>query len=260
MPASRDIRRQQQRSRSLLLALSRNALQEAGQRLSDARASEQHALRMIGQQVNVALRAGMRISEIAELTGLTRQKVYELRDAHGDSAEDLEALVLTQLAASGGQSVEGLVGQLRDVDADGVRRMLADLQQRGLVRVAATHYGTDETFDQSLLITPDGEAHLEELLAAEPGLVRLSVYVAFDPDERPALEAAARDVFGTERFSIIEPGTASDVVLPELAFFLVAADGQQAISLARGRMAEVRAAAGLEPRLPEYIVVAPAGG
>jgi hypothetical protein len=260
LPAPRDLRRQQQRSRSLLLALSRNALLEAGQRVSAARASEQDALKTIGQHVNVALRAGMRISEIADLTGLTRQKVYELRDAHGSSAEDLEALVLTQLAASGGHSAEGLVGQLRDVDATAVRHMLADLQQRGLVRVAVTHYGTGETFDQSLLITPDGEAYLEDLLAAESGLVRMSAYVAFAPEERSAIEAAAHDVFGTERFSIIEPGTTSDVVLPELAFFLVAIDGPQAVAQARQRMNEVRAAARLEPRPPAHIVIAPAGG
>lgn len=259
MPAPRDLRRQQQRSRSLLLALSRSALLEAGQKLSAARAREQDALQTIGQQVNVALRAGVRISEIADLTGLTRQKVYELRDAHGGNAEDLEALVLTQLAASGGQSVEGLVGQLRDVDTEDARRMLADLQQRGLVRVAVTHYGTGETVDRALLITPDGEAYLEELLAAETGLVRMSAYVAFAPEERSAIEAAARDVFGTERFSIIEPGTASDVVLPELAFFLVATDGQQAVAQARERMDEVRAAAALEPRPPVHIVITPTG-
>src|SRR5690348_8144602 len=101
MGLSRDLRRRRARSRSLLQGLSRSALQEAGDRLAAADAAQQAAIDTIAAHLPAAFAAGLTVTQIAELTGLSRQKVYELRKQTGAGSDDLQRQILIRLAAEG---------------------------------------------------------------------------------------------------------------------------------------------------------------
>ena len=197
-------------------------------------------------QLPAAVAAGLSVTQIAELTGLSRQKIYELRDRHEPSAGDLATQILVRLAAEGAQSLDDLQGGLGVRDETAARRVLDALLLRGAVRPAITQYEGGSP-DEWFLITPLGEAELETLLEISVPERRMAVYAVVSPDELPELIAVAEDVLG-ERFAVLEPGTLDGQAHTEIGFFVHAADGDAAAKHGRQRIEELRRAAGVTSR------------
>lgn len=247
MTPDRSDRERVVRSRAIVQSLSRQALEEAGERLAVAQQRADDELELIAQHIAGAIGVGISISEIARLTGLSRPKVYELRDRYRPADSELEMRVLAQLAASGGLSSEQLADQL-DVSLDRVRRAIGALEERSHVRLALTYY---DASDPTALyrIAPDAYPTLERWIlrtGEEPQL--MSVYVVLDNADKEAIREAAIQVLGPELFAVIEPGTVGDQDGPELGFSVAAGDFDKAVARAGERMRELRAAAGLEPK------------
>jgi hypothetical protein len=235
----------------------RRALAEGGARLAAARNGVDAETERLGVLVASAAGAGLTVSRIAELTGLTRQKVYELRDRYAATDVDLEERALAQVASGGATSRPSLAQALQQ-DADVVDALVERLLTEGSLQTVVTHYrgGEPEGWVQ---ITRAGERQLEEWFegdAARPA--RMAVYTAMDPDERKRLVAAATEVFGAEWFAVVEPGTVHAQTWPELAFHVIAHDPGEAVVRGRERLAELRELAELPPGPAVVTAVAPA--
>jgi DNA-binding PadR family transcriptional regulator len=257
MALPRDLRRQRQRSRALLDALSRDALEEAGHRLADIRQAEERELETISRHLPGALAGGLSVTEIAEITGLSRQKIYELRKRHTFADDDLQLRILIQLAAGGAQSAEGVAHVLDDVPPPIVYGALRQMDGAGLVDTVVTEYDGG-SLDEWFAVTPTGQERLEALVKPQDEGQRMAVYAAIDPDERPKLERIAAQVLGPEWFAVIQPGTVTDQDWTELAFHVVAFDGPSAVARGRERLTELRRAAGVSDRPAVITAVAPA--
>jgi DNA-binding phage protein len=235
------------RSRALVRNLSRQALEEAGERLAVAQQRADHEFELIAQHIAGAIGVGLSISEIARLTGLSRPKVYELRDRYRPADGELEMRVLAQLAASGGLSTEQLADQL-DESLARLREAIEALEARTHVRLALTYYDASDP-TELYRIAPDAYPTLERwILRTGEEPQQMSVYVVLDPTEQEAIREAAIQVLGPELFAVIEPGTVGDQDGPELGFSLAAGDFDEAVARAGERMRELRAVAGLEPK------------
>src|SRR5688572_18376446 len=94
----RDIRARSERGKSLLQTLHRNELERAGaaRRAAFSEAESQRAL--ISRLLPGAVDAGLSLSEIARVTGVSRPTLYEaLKGANG--SVDHELITLTALSA-----------------------------------------------------------------------------------------------------------------------------------------------------------------
>lgn len=246
------------KSRALVLALHRQTLEEAGERIAAAQGQLDTEISRIGVQIAGAVGAGMRISEIAQLTGLSRQKLYELRDRHMGEIDELDMRTLAQLGASGALPIARVSDQLQVANAH-VEVVVRELEEKEFVKPLMSSYegGRQETFFK---LTPAGEEALERwMLDSRLEPARMSVYVAIDSSEQGALRAVAEKVFGPEWFALIEMGTMSGQQSPELAFNVVAESQAEAVAQTRDRMAELRRLAKLKPREVVITALSPAG-
>lgn len=251
-------RRAAAKSRALVLALHRQALAEAGEKIATAQAEVDDELARVGAQVAGAISAGMRITEIAELTGLSRQKIYELRERYRGNPEDVNMQVLAQLGASGALTSTQIAGQL-NLDTHQAEAAVGALEAAGVVKPLMSTYqgGSEETYFK---ITSDGEERLERWMFGrnqEPD--RMSVYVSIGEDEKEALRDVAVDLFGAEWFAIIERDAIHALATPELAFHVVAENPEEAALRARERVDELRRLAKLEPAPTLVSAVYPSG-
>ncbi|HEY2717365.1 MAG TPA: hypothetical protein VGI73_14195, partial [Solirubrobacterales bacterium] len=109
-------------------------------------------------------------------------------------------------------------------------------------------------------ITKDGAIAVERwMLKPEQEPTRITVYAAIDVREKEAIRDVAIDLLGPEWFAIIEPDTVHGQDTPELAFHVVADNGDDAIAKARERMDELREMAGVRRRPAVITALAPAG-
>ena len=198
----------------------------------------------------------MTVSEIATATGLSRQKVYELRDRFAANPENHEVRVLTQLAAEGGLSEDALSERL-ELPAGQVAGIVQRLRQGKLVSDLITFYHGKKS-ESWVRMTPEGEVVLQQWLTHDRELPRMVVYAVLDPKDRHELSDAAVDFFGAESFAVIEPGTVRSQEHPELAFHVAAGDVHEAVSRGRERLAELRRIANLPPAEALISAVAPA--
>jgi DNA-binding MarR family transcriptional regulator len=256
-----DLHRHQRRtalkSRALIHALYRQALEDAGEKIAQAQAELQGEIDRVGLQISGAVDSGISISEIAGLTGLSRQKLYELRQRQQGNLEDLDMRLLAQLAASGALTPSQLSAQLR-VEESTVAQILRELEDEGAVRPLISFYeGGEET--AHLKISASGEEKLERwMLTPEREPTRMCVYVALEEEEKEPLRAVAMDVFGPEWFAVLESETVRGQSAPELAFYVVAKDSEEAVAAARSRIGELRQLAKVQQRPAVVTAVAPA--
>lgn len=242
-----ETRRGQARGKALAAGLTREALDDAGRRIRAAQEHLEREINRVGIHVAGALAAGVRISEISELTGLSRQKVYELRDRFKGVDDQLPHRVAAQLAAAGALSADQLADQLGHAQG-AMEAVVANLLQQHWVKPLITEYegGSNVTFYK---LDEAGEEALERWLiegGEEPK--RMTVYIGIEPTEKEPLRNAAIDLLGPEWFAIIEPGTAGDQTNAELAFHVVADDGDTVVARATERVRELRRVAGVEQR------------
>jgi transcriptional regulator with XRE-family HTH domain len=256
MALHRDLRRQRERSRGLLLAATRHALAELGDELVEAHRAEESALDAVAHYLPGALAAGLSVSDVAELTGLSRQKIYELRRRHTFAEDEASSRVLVQLAAGGPQPVDAITHALDDLSREQVEDALGDLRATNAVTTFSTEYETG-TPEEWFALTAEGEARLGDLPVPDDRPKQSIVYARIHDDERSKLEAAAVAVFGTERFGFIPPGTVSGQEWTELAFPVAAENADAALALGRERLEELRRAAGISQRPAIITAISP---
>src|SRR5687768_12447410 len=94
-------RRGLERGRAAVRALHLDNLEKAGaDRAAALRLVDEH-LDRIAQMLPLALQAGISLSEISRVTGVSRPTLYELRGRYADSPGDLELAVLQSVATGG---------------------------------------------------------------------------------------------------------------------------------------------------------------
>ncbi len=253
-----ELRHQELKSRAVTGALIRQALESAGQRIREAQRDLDRELARIGRNVAGAQAAGISISDVAEMTGLSRQKIYELRDRHGAGMEELSYRILAQLAAGGAQSAEQLAGSLKQ-DPGPVQSAVGEMLAEGWLRPLVTQY---EGGASSAVYKLDeaGEVAFEDFLkAGGEEEERFTVYIGMTADEEPALRATAAKVFGPEWFAVIEPGTVDGQNAPELAFHVAAASPDEAVPIASDRMRQLREIAEVQQKPVLITTILPAG-
>jgi hypothetical protein len=253
----KNIRREAQKSRSLLQASYRAALTEEGERISAAQAELDAVYEELGPKVTGAVAAGLRVAEIAQLLGLSRQKIYELRGRGRDGVAELQIEILTHLGASGALIPDQLAAQL-ELGVDEVLPALSVLEKDGAVRTMMSGYGA--SLDTYFKLTDVGAARVERwVLGTDREPRRMSVYAEISAGEKEALRSVAIDVLGPEWFAIIEPGTVNLQTSPEIAFSVPADTPEEAIDRGRERLQELRRLAGVKSRIPRITAIAPAG-
>src|SRR4051794_17184148 len=89
------------RSRTLMQTLYRRVLAEAGETIRVAQDQLDAEVERIASQIHGAIGSGIGVSEISELTGLSRQKIYDLRKRQPIVEENLDMRILAQLGAAG---------------------------------------------------------------------------------------------------------------------------------------------------------------
>lgn len=256
MPQVDDRHRDRARHRALVKELHREALSEEGQRLQALQEQTEQGMGRLGYRVVAALQAGFSVSEVAKLSGVSRSKVYELRDLYGAQFDDLDMRALARLAAGGGMTVDGLAEQL-ERPVDQVSALVNQLLERQLVRVAITQYdgGNPEAWFR---LTADGMRAVEDwILGGGQEAPRMTVYASLELTEMEAMRDAAIDVIGPEWFAVIEPGTTSDQTGPELGFHVGATTHEEAVQLATDRMRQLRKVAGLPEKTVRLTALGP---
>jgi DNA-binding transcriptional ArsR family regulator len=247
-----------ERGLALTQRLHRQALSEAGRALHAARRlADDHSAR-IAQLVPGALAAGLSASEIAERTGLSRQRIYELRDS-APPRQSAEQRIMALLAAEGGLTLPGIARRLDEREA-AVSAHVKGLASAGLVHEILTSF-EDATPVGYYGLTPDGEAALEEQFwnGLRGGTeTRFSVYAPLEPADVEAVLPHAQTVFGDEGFAVLPPGTVRGQARPELAFRVVAETPDDALSRGRERVAELLSLARRGDRPAVISAIAPA--
>lgn len=251
------IRWEREKGRSLLQASYRAALGEDGQRIAAAQAEIDSVYEELRPKVAGALAAGLRVAEIADLLGVSRQKIYEFRGRERDSEKELQIEALSHLGAAGASTPDQLAALL-EVTTDEALSALRVLEKNGAVRTAMSGYGADLVTYYKL--TESGAATVERwVLGTDREPRRMTIYAEIGLNEREALRKVALDMFGPEFYAIIEPGTVNSQTSPELAFSVPADTPEAAVAQGRERLEELRRLAGVPSRIPEITAVAPAG-
>ncbi len=155
-----------QRARNSRLAfqvLHRHELTESGLRIREGREATQRELERIAAFLPGARHAGLTMSEISQLTGLSRPTLYQLQNGHSTDQQDVTRAVLSALGGLGPQTADQLFGVTKIAEAI-VAKALEDLVARELVSVALGYYtaGTQTAF---VMLTEAGVAYLHTLLS-----------------------------------------------------------------------------------------------
>jgi len=230
--------------RVVLQSAGRERFAVAGDRIRRARALITEETRVVALLVDPVLSAGVSATEAADLLGMSRQSVYDLRQRGIESNEQLEWRLVAYLAAGGAAPLAGLVERTH-ADEEAVRSALKVLDESQLVKPAIMQYegGTAEALYR---VTTAGVAALEEWVwLTDAGPQLWSVYTPMLPEERESLERVAHDVFGPDWFAVLEPGTVRDQQLAELAFNVTAQSFEEAREQAQIRTTELYRAAGI---------------
>jgi DNA-binding phage protein len=120
----------QARSDSVIRALHVRGLSEAGAARAAALEEADRQLDRIARLLHDALAGGVSMTEIARVTSVSRQTLYELRGRYGDTA-DLRLAVLQALATQYPATVLGLAEHLGRPESE-VGQIVRELMDEGL--------------------------------------------------------------------------------------------------------------------------------
>jgi DNA-binding phage protein len=162
-PLFKDRDRRARNGRLALQALHRNELTDSGRRIQQSRDAAQRELDRIAVFLPGARHAGMTMSEISQLTGLSRPTLYELQNRSSTVELDITLAVLSALGGLGPQTAEQLSGVTK-IAEQVLAQALEGLVTRELVSVALGYYtaGAQTAF---VMLTEAGVAHLHTLLS-----------------------------------------------------------------------------------------------
>ena len=225
--------------------MARERLAAAGDRIRRARELIVEETEDIATLLDPYLLSGVSPTDAAELLGMSRQSVYDLRQRGIAQSTGLERRLLAYLAVGGAASLTGLVERTHAADA-AVGRAVETLLEANLITRVVMQYegGTPEPWYRA---SEAGLAALEEWVWRTNDRPQMwTVYLPMAPEERGALERVATDVFGAEWFAVLEPGTVRDQNLAELAFNVAAASFDGAREQAAIRTRELYATAGID--------------
>jgi transcriptional regulator with XRE-family HTH domain len=149
-------------SRLALQVLHRRELSESGRLIRESRDATQRELGRIAAFLPGARHAGLTMTEISELTGLSRPTLYQLQNDQGTS-RTVTLAVLSALGGMGPQTTEQLSGATKIAEA-AIASVLEELVARELVSVAVGYYTAGEQ-TAFIMLTEAGAAHLHGLLS-----------------------------------------------------------------------------------------------
>jgi transcriptional regulator with XRE-family HTH domain len=153
---------QKEKGRALVRGLHLSELQAAGAARSLALHQAEVELDRVARLLPDALQAGISLSEIGRVAGVSRPTLYELRARYGGDVGDMSLAVLQTLANRGGVTSDELAAR---VGGDDVER------NRVLTSYLDTHevevYDLDRDGEAIYEITPQGLERLERWTFAE---------------------------------------------------------------------------------------------
>jgi len=159
MTTNREDMLKQEKGKALVRALHLSELSLAGKARALALHEADEQLEKVARLLPDALQAGISITEIARVTGVSRPTLYELRGRHGSSVGDLRLAILqaviTSNAVTGPQLVERLGRPSADIDL-----VVKDFLEQELLDTEVEQVGEDE-YEQQLYLTAKGLAFLE---------------------------------------------------------------------------------------------------
>lgn len=126
----RERRLTQARSSSVIKSMHVRGLAEAGAARAAALQEAEQQLDRIARLLHDALQGGVSMTEIARVTGVSRQTLYELRGRYGDTA-DLRLALLQALGTQYPARIPELADHLGRPE-DEVLRLFSELKDEGL--------------------------------------------------------------------------------------------------------------------------------
>jgi hypothetical protein len=224
----------------------RMELDEVGKRLARARADESAELDRVAALFTVGTDAGLRVHEIAERAGISRQTLLNARTSGRGVPErrlNVDVRLACALGVGDAKSEQALIemvaqGPIRPHEVSAALKRLVDAGEARLVSTRISGNGAVSYYR----LTEHGAARL-------PGRLRQAtisptrewiVYVASTPGEAHAIVSAAELLLGKHEVSVIPAGTRLDMQVPEVAWRVEASDSEHAIQAAIGRMHELR--------------------
>jgi transcriptional regulator with XRE-family HTH domain len=229
-------------------------LENVRRRRESAQLEAEAELDRLGALLPVAEDAGMRQHEIAELSGVSRQTLVNLRN-RGRGADrhwNIDLRILLKLAFHGAHSVPMLESAIGfPVDAIETGDAIERLVQAKAIRFAGSVRSgqQDESYYR---ITQGGLAQLPGRLhhAAMPASIRWAAYIATKDADK--LTNVGETALGQYEVALIPASTTHDMQLPEIAFYVDASTVDHAAHAATVKYAQLRKLAKLEPE-PAYI-------
>ena len=158
MSHRRPPRAQLEKARAHVRALHLTELENAGAARATALAQAEAELQRIAARLPDALEAGISVSEIARVTGISRPTLYELRGRHSDSPRDLTLALLQLIATRGALPVPQLPAEMGRP-----REEYGDVLE-GLIKDGLVDYEIDEGPDgpEALFVLTEQGGHLLE--------------------------------------------------------------------------------------------------
>jgi transcriptional regulator with XRE-family HTH domain len=142
MPGTSPSRAELEKARAVVRALHLTELEQAGEARAAALAQAESELHRISARLEDALDAGISLTEIARVTGVSRPTLYDLLARLSDSPRDLSLALLQLIATKGSLPVSNLAAEMRRPEPE-YRSVLDGLIGDGLVT-----YDVDESAER----------------------------------------------------------------------------------------------------------------
>jgi transcriptional regulator with XRE-family HTH domain len=147
-----------EKGRGVVRSLHMSELEAAGRARAKALQEADAQLERIARRLPAALQAGLSLSEIGRVTGVSRPTLYELRGRHSDEPGDIRFALLQLIATRGAVPVPKLAAEFGRPQAE-YNAVLDGLIESGLI---------DQDVDDSsdpvevlYVLTPNGYGTLE---------------------------------------------------------------------------------------------------
>jgi hypothetical protein len=221
------------------------AFVEEARHRTEREKGEADRLRTLMRAANLA---GVKPSELADASGLSRPGVYEvLKGRASGPVPGLDEIVLVVITAQGGSTRAGLADAIGVTESD-LQSALSRLIRIGAVRPAAAGYEGNE-MDEILLVGQRGERLISEELrhALTRRRDRWVAYLAAEPAEAEALFGAAQERLGSNHVALLPKSLRSDMDSPELALALAVTDAVELFNASSEHWFALREGLGLTP-------------
>jgi hypothetical protein len=151
----REVALRQERGKGLVRTLHRHELEEAGRLRRQSEDEADRQLERIASHLPGALAAGLSLTEISRVTGVSRPTLYELQKGEAGWARDLAFEALSALASTG-PLVFGRLGELLELDDRRLRGVVNALAGEALIESV----GVGDRGARVFAITTRGEERL----------------------------------------------------------------------------------------------------